>query len=263
MRALRRLLSQMTVNKKRKKNGRKSILNRRPANLSTRIQSFGPGTTVSRVTNYVEFNVDPIGVMSHAVIDHMVTMAQTEEFERNVNIFKYFKIIGIKIIIQPRLTYEISPMLQGRITYDWTSPLLENILADDGSKEVTVYSTKNTIYKFKPVNAAITSNNYTYNYKDWLPTMNANILTYLPGWIKISSSFPFYFCVETIVAFKGNQTQVNANNNKVIKIKGMKLNHEEEKEEDLKENVEEVEFEEEIKEEKKGEIKPKIKKLRK
>jgi len=160
------------------------------------------------VTNYVEYGI--VGdQMTHGVIDHMVYMASTNEFERNVVQFKYFKIIGVKIIIQPRLTYEISPVLQARISYDWISNLQENILADDSAKEVNCYNTRPKIYRFKPPNVLVNRNGLAYNLGSWMPT---NIdLNYIPGWIKVSSEFPLYFCVETIVKFKGNQTQVAAN----------------------------------------------------
>jgi hypothetical protein len=191
----------------------------------------------------------------------MQLMAQTYEFERNLTIYKYFKIIAIKIIIQPRLTYEITPSVPGRIMYDWINQVRENILADDSAKEVTIYATRSKCYKFVPVNTVLTFGGYSVNYRDWVPTENANLINNLPGWIKISSPFSFSFTVETLVKFKGNQTNVNPQLLKVIGAKleddkELKIIKEEEDEEDIKEGIDEIfEGKKEVK------IKKKINKL--
>jgi len=227
---------------KKRNNKRRGIMYNQPKVISGVTQTFGPGSTVCRVTNYVHF-VPTDDQMTHGTIELMKLMAQTSEFESYVTRFKYYKIIGVKIIIQPRLTYELTPLLQSRITIDWTNNTNENILADDGSKEVNYYNTRPKVYRFRPPKMTINRYGNAYNLGGWTPT---NIdLNYLPGWLKISSEFPLNLCTETIVIFRGNQTSVNPQS-QIIKFEGGKVVEvQDEKEEEEKKEREEEEEEEE------------------
>jgi len=203
--------------------------------------TYGPGRTTARVTNYINFQTDS---QVNGVIDHMAIVSNSEEFERHVTNFKYFRIIGVKVIVPQRQADTFSVPIPGRITYDWVSNVEENVLADDGGKEISNYQTGYRTYRFAPPNMIIQGQNGTYNYKNWNST---NYAVNLPGWLKISAAFSFNLVVETYVEFRGNQTQVLPN---VIKldfrknkdIKEIKLNN---KVKEIIVNKEEKENEEE------------------
>jgi hypothetical protein len=215
-------------------------MNRQPITNSSSLQTFGPGNTVCRVTNYVKF-VPNDNSMTHGTIELMKLMAQSTEFESYVTRFRYFKIIGVKVIVQPRLTYEISPLLPSRLTIDWANMSDENILADDSAKQIMYYNTRPKVYRFRSPKIIVTRGGTAYNLGGWNYTGIS--LNYLPGYLKISSEFPLNLTCETIVVFRGNQTDVNPQS-QIIRFEGGKVveeaKEEEEKEEE-KEKEEEVE----------------------
>ncbi|MBS7551901.1 hypothetical protein KII05_10750, partial [Weissella confusa] len=234
-------------NNKFKKNNlrrRRNLINRQPVTNSSSLQTFGPGSTVCRVTNYVQF-VPTDNTMTHGTIDIIKLMAQSTEFESYVTRFRFFKIVGVKIIIQPRLTYELSPLLPARLTIDWASELNENILADDGAKQVMYYNTRPKVYRFRSPKIIVTRSGTAYNLGGWMHTgINLNNL---PGFLKISSEFPLNLTCETIVVFRGNQTDVNPQS-QIIKFEGGKIVEENKEEEEIKEEEKEKEEDVEDKE---------------
>lgn len=246
-------------------------MNRQPNTTSSALQTFGPGTTTCRVTNYVKFTPTE-NAMTHGTIELMKLMAQTVEFESYVTRFKFFKIIGVKVIIQPRLTYELEPLVPARIMIDWTNQVDENILADDGAKQVMYYNTRPKIYRFKSPNVVVTKGGTAYSLGGWMHTgINLNNL---PGYLKISSEFPINLTCETVVVFRGNQTDINPQSQiirfeggKVIDEKDKKLEDEkedevrEEKVDKLRKIIEEGK-DEEIDEEKVDKLRKMIRKLK-
>lgn len=236
-------------------------MNRQPYETSSRVQTMGPGGTTARVTLRFEYIASEEG---SAVVNFMQYMISDVEFERFLPTFKYWKMRGIKLIIPPRLvatnTYSINSA-PGRIALDWNSDFLENIAGDDSAKQITSYNSKNKIYKFKPPNALLQcANGKQINLREWISTNTDLQNTIPPGFIKITAPWSFFFIIEAIIKFRGNQTN-NAVN--LIKIKGKKSQivpfhrkpdpePEEEIKEEIKEEVdneEEKEEEEEIKEE--------------
>jgi hypothetical protein len=214
-------------------------MNRQPVTNSSSLQTFGPGNTVCRVTNYVQF-VPTDNAMTHGTINIIKLMAQSVEFESYVTRFRFFKIVGVKIIIQPRLTYEINPLLPARLTIDWASEVNENILADDSAKQVMYYNTRPKVYRFRSPKIIVTRGGTAYNLGGWMHTgINLNNL---PGFLKISSEFPLNLTCETIVVFRGNQTDVNPQS-QIIKFEGGKVVEEVKEEEEKEEDKEEVEVE--------------------
>jgi hypothetical protein len=129
------------------------------------------------------------------------------EFERFTTIFKFFKVMGVKIIFPPRIRNEsdYDVLLNGRITIDWANNLEENLQGDDGSKEFTAYSTRSRVYRFKPPNSILynTTRDYSVNYTEWTPIEQ---IGRLPGYLKLTTNFRAQFIVETVIAFRGNQT---------------------------------------------------------
>lgn len=156
----------------------------------------------------------------------MYYVVNSNEYERLISIYKYIKIVGIKVIVPPRNIQTNTAILPGRISYDWLNDQAENLLSDDNAKIINPYNTRTRVYKFKPPNMNIRYGERYYNYGEWLPiTFGDSVIP--PGFIKISSAFPIALTVETIVRFRGNETQLEARgpgnlltiDNKTIKIK--------------------------------------------
>lgn len=217
------------------------MLNARPYTLRQGIVTLGPGTTISRVTLRYDYTAQQ-GIST--VTQFMVQAKQSVEFQKQVQLYHYWKLIGVKIIIPPRIAEFRSQDNTARISVDWTNTNAEDVTLDDSAKEVAAYSTKYQVYRFAPPNALlIDSDERRINYKDWI-TVNDPIVP--PGVLKISSNFNFTMVLEVMIIFKGNQTEIV---NDKIKIGGIvSIGREENKEEEKK-----VDYEEEKKDEKEEE----------
>lgn len=169
----------------------------------------------------------------------MQASAYAQEFERNLPIYRYFKVIGHKVIVPPRLNTDNSQLPSARISLDWADGTGENVIQDDGSKEIPAYSTRNHVFRFKAPDVLIKAptGNYYFNYANWLPSNQTSGFV-PPGYIKISSAFTFNYTVETLIAFKGSQTQT-ASTVKIIKMKRLEEIKEDEKEQEKDEEKEE------------------------
>lgn len=211
-----------------------NILNSTPYSLRQSTQTLGPGKFLARVTNNFQV-VNADKTIAHYNQNIMYEVFNNVEFERNLSLYRYFKVIGHKIIIPPRLNTDNSQLPNARISVDWADGTGENIIQDDGSKEISAYSTKTHIFRFRSPNVLIKAptGSYYFNYSEWLPTNQTSGFV-PPGYIKVSSAFTFNYTVETLVIFKGSQTN-NAANNKIIK---MKLIDKENKENEIKEEEE-------------------------
>jgi hypothetical protein len=206
---------------------------------------LGPGKFIARVTNNFQV-VNSDKTISHYNQNIMYEVFNNVEFERNLSLYHYFKIIGHKIIIPPRLNTDNSQLPSARISVDWTDGTGENIIQDDGSKEISAYSTKTHIFRFKSPNVLIKAptGSYYFNYSEWLPTNQTSGFV-PPGYIKVSSAFTFNYTVETLVIFKGSQTNNAAN--KIIKMNEI---NKEIKEDEKEEEIDKIsKIEEEVKEE--------------
>lgn len=223
----------------RRKNRKFRALTQLPYSLRTRPVGLGAGGSLTRITDKFSFTVETSGVLQNDVINHMYYVYSNQEFERYVGIYKYFKIIGVKIIVPPRNELSGEVVQTARIAYDWVTGVVENILSDDNAKEITSYQTRNKVFKFFPPNLLIkapTGSNYV-NYNSWLPMSQISGFV-PPGYIKISSEFAFDFTVETIVKFRGCETQNTSNNKKIIGFKKKEEGKSEEVDEKLNEEVE-------------------------
>jgi len=186
----------------------------------------------------------------------MLDTYRNGEFERNVPLYRYFKIIGFKVIIPPRLNTDNTQLPNARITIDWADGTGENIIQDDGSKEISAYSTRTKVFKFKPPNLLIKPavGNLMINYSDWMPTNMVEGFV-PPGYFKAASAFTFNFTIETVVAFRGSQFTLNSN--KIKQINKIEKEEEKEEEEEIKEEKEEYGNDEKIRE-----LEEEIKKLK-
>lgn len=169
---------------------------------------MGPGSTLARVT--IRFEYIP-GETNSAVINLMQYIVNDVEYERFITTFKFWRLEGIKIILPPRMVNSGAYTTTGRIGIDWNNNVLEDILGDDSSKEVTNYQTRNVVYKFKPPNARLLCENGTpINYREWQATNIDLGSTVPPGYIKVTCNWSFAFVVEALVKFRGNQTNMSA-----------------------------------------------------
>jgi hypothetical protein len=193
----------------------------------------------------------------------MLDTFQNAEFERNLPLFRYFKIIGMKVIIPPRLNTDNVQLPNARISMDWADGTGENIQQDDSSKEITAYSTRTKVYKFKPPNLLIKSaaGNQFLNYSEWMPT-NQTAGYVPPGYFKITTAFTFNMTIEVLVMFRGSQ--FGTNSNKIRKIEKIEEEKEEEKEEEeeKREEIREERDEEKGNDEKIKELEEELRKLK-
>lgn len=182
------------------------MLASKPYCLKNTIETMGPGKTTVRVTE--KYQTD--GITENSVVNLMQNIFNNNEFERNLTIFNYFRVRGIKIILHPNI--KLGSFLSGRMSMNWSSDLLENVMNDDGSKEFGNYLTNYKIFRFRPPNANLfLQNGRVINYRVWTPT-NFNLSSSIPpGYLKISAHFQFSFTVECIVDFKGSQTEIIPN----------------------------------------------------
>jgi hypothetical protein len=227
-----KLINQNNKLPKRKKRNNKSLLQDKPYSLKQSIQKLGPGYLVVRVTQRYTYT----GVDEDAVVNFMYDVVDNAEFEDKLPKFRYFKILGVKLIMNAN--NKVGATASGRITIDWNSNTLENIYKDDGSKEFPNYLTKNLIFRYLVPNANLSmSDGRTINFGIWTPTNFPLSNATPPGFIKISAAFGFTFTAETLVAFKGSQTTFTPN--KIIgglnKEKAVGEIKEEEKEEEKEE----------------------------
>jgi hypothetical protein len=252
------------------------MLKTKPYTLKEGVATMGPGTTTSRVTLRYKYEA-PEG--DSAVVYMMNAMFNNQEFERNITLFKYWKLIGVKIIIQPRVNENQGNDPTGRITIDWNNDLVENILADDGSKEIAPYSTRYQVYRYAPPDALLTAaNGKRINYANWIAANDGFQDTLAPGYLKITSTWQFSFVVELIVLWKGNQTHLAVEAIKKIVVpkekkedvvkmkeeeKDKKIEEEENKEEEIEEEDEKENKELQIKGKQDKELKQLINKLEK
>jgi hypothetical protein len=164
----------------------------------------------------------PEGNIYYTVFNIFSYLVQNTEFERFVTDFRYFRIPGVKVIVPPRLSTnpDITVMQPGRLTIDWADEQDEDLLGDDGSKEIFAYSTKPVTFKFSSPNAILRTetNNLPYNYKEWTPCIQ--ISDPMPGYLKVTSWFTIRLTVEIIVEFRGNQT--NRTDNTLFVHRGKK-----------------------------------------
>lgn len=236
--------------RRRRKRTMYSMLNSKPYTLRQGIVTLGPGTTVSRIT--LIYNYTPEAPFS-AVVNIMQDAQTEEEFTRYVNLFHYYKLIGLKLIIPPRIAEYTQDDITGRIAVDWTSQSVENVIRDDSAKEIAAYSTRYQVYRFAPPNVTLSDNiNKRINYKDWISTKDQITL---PGSLKITSNFKFKFTIEVIMIFKGNQTERTLSIKEIggqVNMLSLKEEVKEDKKNEKKkdDSIEEVKNDEEIKEEK-------------
>lgn len=182
------------------------MLNNKPYTLRQGVVTLGPGTTISRVT--LRYNYTPQQDTS-TVTSFMQEVKASQEYSRYINVFHYYKVIGVKIIIPPRIAEYTQNDVTGRIAVDWSSRAVEDISMDDSAKEIAAYSTRYQVYRFAPPNAMLSDSfEKRINYKDWISTNDQIVL---PGSLKITSNFKFAFTVEVILIFKGNQTEITSN----------------------------------------------------
>jgi len=235
---------------KRKKRRGKNIIQSKPYSIKQSIQRLGPGSTTVRVTQRYTYT----GLDEDAVVNFMYDVVDNAEFEDKLPRFRYFKILGVKIIMNAN--NKVGATASGRITIDWSSNTLENIYKDDGSKEFPNYLTKNLVFRYLVPNANLSmSDGRTINFSIWTPTNFPLSNAIPPGFIKISAAFGFTFTAETLVAFKGSQTTFNPNKIKVIGREAVKEEIKEEEEEEEKEEGKEKEKEKEGQKEEDIEIK--------
>jgi hypothetical protein len=198
------------------------------------MQRLGPGTTTVRVTQRYTYT----GIDEDAVVNFMQDVVSNVEFEEKLNKFKYFRMLGVKIIMNAN--NKVGATASGRISLDWNSNIVENIYKDDGAKEFPNYLTRNMIFRFLVPNANLSmSDGRTINYNIWTPTNFPLSNAIPPGFIKISAAFAFTFTTETLVSFKGSQTEIIPN--KIIGRVKQEEQKEEIKEEEIKENNDEEE----------------------
>lgn len=192
------------------------MLNRTPYSLRTGVQTLGPGSTVSRITlNYVFI---PTENTHMGVFSVMQDAFETEEFERFTNEFTWFKVLGIKVIVPPRMDNSQSLLQNGRLAVDWTdNTTAEDILADDGAKEFFAYSTRPVTFRFAPPNVTLRGQTGQYmNYCEW---NSIDQLISAPGLFKVTTLFTVRFTVEVVVVFRGNQKQKETEPNLAIVLK--------------------------------------------
>jgi hypothetical protein len=218
-----------------------------PYTIRQNVIKLGPGSTLSRVTLRYLYIPGEVGSSS---LNMMYSVVHSEEFQRNLPLYRYWKLIGIKIIINPRVTQTTSNDLSGRITVDWDNEAIENILSDDSSKDIPSYSTRYRIYKFMPPDVMLTGlNGKRINYNNWISTNDDLQNAVPPGYIKISCNWDFNFSLEAMILWKGNQTSYTADTYKILNNQVIKMGKEEEKLE-LKEEEKEKEDKKEINENK-------------
>jgi len=235
---------------RRQRHNNKSLIRGKPYSLKQTVQRLGPGSTTVRVTQRYTYT----GLDEDAVVNFMYDVVDNAEFEDKLSRFRYFKILGVKMIMNAN--NKVGATASGRITIDWNSNVLENIYKDDGSKEFSNYLTKNVVFRYLVPNANLSmSDGRTINYSIWTPTNFPLSNAIPPGFIKISAAFAFTFTTETIVAFKGSQTTFTPN-----KIIGRQEAKEEVKEEEIEEEKEEEQKEKE--DIKINEVKELIKKIK-
>jgi hypothetical protein len=204
-------------NERKRRNDKKyALLSRTPYSLRTGVQTLGPGRTLSRVTlNYIFV---PTENAHMGIFSVMQDAFETEEFERFTNEFTWFKVLGIKVIVPPRIDVSQSLLQNGRLAIDWTdNTTAEDLLADDGAKEFFAYSTRPVTFKFAPPNVTLRGQTGQYmNYCEW---NSIDQLINAPGLFKVTSLFTIRFTVEVLVAFRGNQKQKETDPNIAILVK--------------------------------------------
>lgn len=182
------------------------LLNSRPFSLRTSPVSLGPGEALSRVTNRYQFSATE---EASANINVMYDVFTNAEFESKTILFRFFKIVGLKVIVPPRLNTDQAQLPTARLMVDWANGTAENISLDDGAKEIFPYSTTPRVYRFKSPDVLIKAPTglFYVNYSNWMPS-NQTTGFVPPGYIKITGSFAFNFTVETLVLFKGMDTSL-------------------------------------------------------
>lgn len=220
---------------RRQRRNNKKLIQGKPYSLKQTVQRLGPGSTTVRVTQRYTYT----GLDEDAVVNFMRDVVDNAEFEDKLVRFKYFRIQGVKIIMVAN--NKVGATASGRISLDWNSNILENIYKDDGAKEFPNYLTRNVVFRFLTPNANLSmSDGRTINYAAWTPTNFPMSNAIPPGFIKISAAFAFTFTTETLIIFKGSQTEFTPN-----KVIGRK--EEDIKEEEIKENEEVKDDEQNIK----------------
>jgi hypothetical protein len=192
------------------------MLNRTPYSLRTGVQTLGPGRTLSRITlNYIFI---PTENTHMGIFSVMQDAFETEEFERFTNEFTWFKVLGIKVIVPPRMDNSNTLLQNGRLAIDWTdNTTAEDLLADDGAKEFFAYSTRPVTFKFAPPNVTLRGQTGQYmNYCEW---NSIDQLINAPGLFKVTTLFTIRFTIEVLVAFRGNQKQKETDPNFAIVLK--------------------------------------------
>jgi hypothetical protein len=212
-------------------NGKFRRVARKPYALKEAPVLLGPGSTIARVT--INYEYQP-GETNVGVVNLIQNMVNNTEFERNLPLYKFWKLEGVKIIIPPRLDTFNGTVPTARIGVDWNNDLIENIRQDDSSKEFSGYQTRMKVFRYIAPNALLSaSNGKTVNYGDWVATNYDLQNTIPPGFIKIYSTFNFFFTVECIVLFKGSQVNFSVNREPLKVPTNMIIKKEEEPKDDI------------------------------
>lgn len=221
------------MNRKQRRRRRNPIY-KRPYILKQGVQTLGIGGTTYRFEQFFNVTVQA-GSYQNSSYGIIGALNGNLEFQGIAQNYKYFKILGVKVVLPPQPTVGNSTIYRaGRIAMDWNDLAEEELMINDSAKVIPFYSVRNTIYTFRPPNMnlrTVVGDSRIYNYREFIPLnyISGN----MPGWLKGTFPFNIKFHTEIIVLFKTNETQV-VPNTKEIKLTGTvkSFNIEEEKEEE-------------------------------
>lgn len=211
------------TNNNRRNARRNRILNRLPPEDSQRVQTLGAGALMSRITipYNTNFTIQNAEDPTVNIISLGNLIESNPEFTDKQYNFKYYKIIGIKIIKFPNNNTSIFTHF---IVYlDWgarnSNYTYEYMLHADTVKRIPFYNFKVLNYKFKPPNANLpTSNsqasyinlrNFNSTYDNFTIPINLCVVPVKQPNTNAQTAY-VNFVIEVLIQYRGSEYYSNA-----------------------------------------------------
>lgn len=179
-------------------NRRRRIINRVPPVVSTTPQTYGPGRLIAHITDDI-IRTTAVTVESYHLGERL---KGNSEFLETVNKYKFFKILGIKVILKPYNYVNTSET--GAFLLNWDSEVPDNFLKDDSAKIFGPVNPRMKVWKFIPPDMVIGTTAQG--------TAPVNLRTYInakrfviPCWFHVVVGFQGFvdFQIEWIIEFRG------------------------------------------------------------